>query len=227
MGKFLFAVVASIAAVVASQSGVNAAFIPGLYTTGVDNFNTVLAGGANDPHYSVVNPLSPLPPTTVGPAVVLTSIPSTYISNNSTSKWVWQNADGQPTNVTRTFRTTFSLAGLNAATATISGSWATDNQGLNILLNGVATGITSSGFTSPTLFTINAGSPFVSGVNTLDFVVQDFGVVSGFRVGSLTGTAALIDPNAVATPLPATALMAVVGFPLLGLAGAARRRLFA
>ena len=46
-----------------------------------------------------------------------------------------------------------------------------DNLGLDILLNGVSTGITSPGFTSYTPFTITSG--FLPGMNTLDFVINN------------------------------------------------------
>jgi hypothetical protein len=66
--------------------------------------------------------------------------------------------------------------------------WATDNPGLDILLNGISTGITSVGFTSFTSFSIPQGSPFQSGLNTLDFLVRNDGGPTGLRV-EMTGQA--------------------------------------
>jgi hypothetical protein len=40
------------------------------------------------------------------------------------------------------YRTTFNLAGFNPSTASITGQWSTDNEGVEILINGVATGKT-------------------------------------------------------------------------------------
>ena len=122
---------------------------------------------------------------------------------------MWETETGQPTNVTRTFRLTFDLTGLDPSTATITGQWATDNFGPDILINGMSTGNTSGGFGSFTAFSVSSG--FVDGINTLDFVVQDFGVIAGFRVGEISG---------MAVPAPATFLLLALG----GRRGTRRRR---
>ena len=181
-----------------------AAPITGLFVTGVDGSNTVLADGATDTHYAILE--------TGTNAIAMANHPA-WIPNDSTSKWVWQRSDGQPTNVTRTFRLTFDLTGLDHTTAAISGTWAADNFGDNILINGTATGNTAAGFTAYTNFSINSG--FIAGINTLDFIVRDVGVISGFRVGSISGTAD------AAVPEPIT--VSLLGAGLLGL-GAIRRR---
>ena len=182
----------------------SAAIIPGLFTTGVDNGGNVLALGALDPHYVVLENAS-------NNAVTMTNIPGTYIPNAPTSLWVWENASGQPTNVTRTFRTTFSLTGLDPSTAMISGIWATDNFGLDILVNGTSTGNTSPTFTAYSNFSVNSG--FVSGTNTLDFVVQDVGSISGFRVGSISGTA---DSMSAIPESASIAIWTLLGMAFLG-----------
>lgn len=169
---------------------VHAASISGLFNTGVNGTGNVLPSGSPDPHYTVVE--------TGIPAVTMTSIPGVYMPNGSTSSWIWQNASGWPTNVTRTFRTTFDLTGFNPNTASISGFWATDNFGLDILINGISTSLTNSDFRSFTPFTISSG--FTNGVNVLDFVVQDVGFSSGFRVDGVAGTA---DSVSQAIPTPA------------------------
>jgi hypothetical protein len=167
---------------------VRAASIPGLFNTGVDGTGNVLPLGSIDPHYNVVE--------VSDPAVIMTIIPDSYVDNSSTSSWIWENANGQPINVTRTFRTTFDLTGLIPSTASISGFWATDNIGLDILINGISTSLTNPGFASFTPFTISSG--FTNGVNVLDFVVNDFGAISGFRVDGIAGTA---DPTqSIPTP---------------------------
>lgn len=181
--------------------------ITGLYTTGVDNAGNVLADGAVDPHYTI------LETGTSAITVDSSSRPGSWFPNSSTSGWVWENATGQPTNTTRTFRTTFDLTGLDASTASLSGTWLADNFG-KIVLNGQDTGNSATNFfLSPSAFSINAG--FVSGINTLDFVVEDVGVISGFRVETISGTA---DPlHQVPTP---AAILPV----LTGLFGTAARR---
>lgn len=170
----------------------NAAIIPNLFPTGVDNSGTVLGDGASDPHYSILNP--------AGPGIVINqgNIPSSWLPNNSSSRWIWQTATGQPTNVTLTFSTTFDLTGFDPNSASITGMWAVDNFGLDILINGNSTGQTSPGFGSLVPFNINNG--FLPGINTIEFVAQDVGFISGFRVDSISGTADLINGEQIPEP---------------------------
>ena len=186
-------------------SGTHAGFveIPDLFPTGVDDSGMVLPGGATDPHYFILE--------TGGFGIVVSKPHDTWARNDTNSKWIWETATGQPTNVTRTFRLTFDLTGLDPSTATITGEWATDNTGLDILINGMSTGNTSGGFSSFTRFFIGVDAGFVDGINTLDFVVLDFGSISGFRVGEISG---------MALPAPATFLLLGLG----GLRGTRRRR---
>lgn len=185
------------------------AVINDLFATGLDSSGNILGGADADPHYTVLDGVTP-----GMNAVTLFSIPSVYVPNDSSSRWVWENSSGYPINVTRTFRTTFDLTGFDPITASISGTWATDNLGLDILINGISTGLTNSTFTSYTPFVITNG--FVAGVNTLDFVVQDVGGISGFRVGSLTGTA---DFEISTVPLPSSLLLFASAFIGMGFRG--------
>lgn len=177
-----------------------AAMIPGLFNTGAG-----LGDGASDSNWAMVSPSQQ--------AVVINSasIPGTWLPNTSDSRWIWETATGVPVNVTRTFRTTFDLTGFDPATATITGRWSADNTGVRIIFNGVDTGQTASGFTAWYAFALTSNL-FVSGINTLDFVVQDVGFISGFRAEFLTSS---IQP----VPLPAAAwllLSGLVGFGALG-----------
>ena len=142
-----------------------------LFNTGVNGSGAVLAGGAADTHYDILG---------IGDAKVMTAPPSVYISNSADSKWIWQEADGTPTNVTLTFRQTFDMSGLDVSSATIAGRWAVDNAGVDILVNGTSTGQTASGFGAWSLFSIDNGL-LTSGINTIDFVAYDGGVIAGFR----------------------------------------------
>lgn len=186
-----------------------------LYSTGVDNTGAALAGGSVDPHYLVIENGN-------ANAVVINTPAVTYFPNNATSTWVWQSADAQPRNVTRTFTTTFDLTGYDPSTVVISGAWGTDNQGLEIDLNGNNTGIPGllgvivANFDHLTTFSISTG--FVSGINTLAFVIEDNGGSNAAFRAELSATASL------ATPLPAALPLFASGLGALGLLGWRRRR---
>jgi hypothetical protein len=74
--------------------GGTATNITGLFYTGVDNSGTVLAGGAQDSHWSVsyanVNGTGSTSSAYTGAAYVLSSsyIDAAYVPNTSTSKWI-------------------------------------------------------------------------------------------------------------------------------------------
>ena len=159
----------------------NAAIISDLFPTGVDSSGTPLGDGVSDPHYFI------LETTSSGVVINENKIHNAWVSHSSNSNWIWQEATGEPVKVTRTFRTTFDLTGLDPNTASISGKWAVDNQGLDILVNGISTGQTNFGFEELTTFNINSG--FVDGLNTLDFVARDVGLRAGFLVDSISGNA--------------------------------------
>lgn len=184
------------AAVAAAASAAHADLVPiqGLFNTGATT-----AMGAQDPNWTVLE--------TGAAALVRTNIPSTYLPNTADSKWIWESANGQPGNNTRTFRLTFDLTGLVASTAQITGRWSTDNVGQAILINGVSTGQTANGFAAWTNFSVTSG--FVAGVNTIDFVVRDLGFPGGFRAELAGAAQAVPTPGAMA---------------LLGAAGLASRR---
>ena len=169
--------------------------------------------GVQDPHYIVLENGS-------SSAFTISSIPGSYIPNSSSSLWIWQQADGLPQSVTRTFRTTFNLTGFDPNTASITGQWAADNFLDAILINGVSIGTIPNdpngfNYISLTPFAINSG--FTAGLNTLDFVVRDIGFISGFRVDSLSGTAQPISQD---VPEPS----AVLGLVLLGFGAFLKRK---
>lgn len=143
-----------------------------VYNTGVDAAHAVLPAGSVDPHY-----------TSSSTVFVLGIINSAWLPNTSTSEWVGPDTgDGSSLtggNYALTYRTTVDLTGFDAATAVITGHWATDNTG-DILLNGASTGFTSSTFSSYSPFTLNSG--FVAGLNTIDFSWSNAGGPGGLRV---------------------------------------------
>jgi hypothetical protein len=174
-------------AAVVSAGGASAAPIPGLFSTGVDGTGALLPGGSIDPHYSVVSPAQPA--AVLSDGNVWGSWPT-----STTGKWI-NYADSTSTYGTYTFYTSFSLNGLDPASAQISGVWTSDN-GSTMYLNGTpVAGLGSTDFTSLHAFSINSG--FVAGTNTLSFaVVMDSW--DGLLVSQISGTADPIpEPSSV------------------------------
>ncbi len=159
-----------------------AAQIP-IFSTGVDDSGNPLPLGSVDPHFVVVE--------TGNQAVVLDPIAGVWVDNDTTSQWIWLTSDMyQNTGTTNnpiiwTFRTTFDLTGFDPSTAQIDGLFAVDNGLDDIKLNGNSLPNSSGGFTSRTAFSITSG--FQPGINTLEFIARDWGVVAGFNV-KLSGT---------------------------------------
>ena len=187
------------------------------FNTGVDNSGTVLAGGSVDPHYKLIlSPDSGFP----GPSTfVVSTSPAAWFANSSSSKWIaprsdqdtatnssWGNAPGD-----YTYRTTFDLTGFDPTTARVNGEWATDNVGLDILINGTSTGLSDPGpgYVAFKAFSIDNG--FVTGTNTLDFIVHNVmgsnPNPTGFRAELRVSAAPL--PAAPTLSLPALMLLVV------------------
>lgn len=211
---FNFKIIASAGAMLLCTMAlqVNAAPITTLFNTGVDSSGTPLPHGTvGDPHYT----LTSVPSGSSSDIRVITSAGGypigPYIGDNALSAWIGPNNDDDLNGPVGSYiyHTTFDLTGFNPSTASITGGWTTDNNGLDILINGTSLGFTtsftafSSGF-SP--FTVSSG--FVAGINTLDFVVNNGGGPTALRV-EMTGIASPI-------PEPETYVMLLAGLGLLG-----------
>lgn len=203
-----------------------AAAIVGSINTGVDGVGGLLALGALDPHYVMTASADPATP---GPATYVASPAGgpfgfplqggSWNANGPLSQWIVPYADGEVSLATAsapggyTFRTTFDLTGFVVSTAQITGQWAADEGGLDILLNGVSTGLSTPapGFLGFTPFNIAAG--FVAGVNTLDFVI--------FNIPQLTGNPIGLRVEGIVSAVPAPGSLALLA---LGLAALGLRR---
>lgn len=201
---------------------VPAAPITTLFNTGVDALGSPRPDGTiGDLHYSLISVHAPF--TSV--IRIRTSaggfpIPP-YLGDNAFSAWIGPNNDmalNGPAG-TYVYRTTFDLTGFNPGTASITGGWSTDNNGLDIRINGVSLGFTTAanqfeiGFAP---FTVN--SNFVAGINTLDFLVNNSGGPTALRV-ELVGSA-----NSSAVPEPASIVLVAVGIAGLRISRRSQKR---
>ena len=105
------------------------------------------------------------------------------------------------------YATTFDLSSIAPASAVLTGQWAADGAGINIILNGRPTGLatqvptagtTLGSYTAFTPFAIdNTTCPgcFVSGKNTLTFEVANGLVESGVRVNFTSANGTLVVPE--------------------------------
>ncbi|MGH6683860.1 MAG: PEP-CTERM sorting domain-containing protein [Pseudolabrys sp.] len=133
------------------------------------------------------------------------------------------------------YQITFDLTGFNAATASISGQWTTDNQGRDILLNSVSTGNSIAFGSGPDNYSFNSWHPFtisggfLPGLNTLDFLINNSSVDCGGDC-SVNPTALRVEMTATAsessraTPLPAALPLFASGLGAMGFIGWRRKR---
>jgi hypothetical protein len=196
------------AASLAFSTSIRADTIPGLFNTGVDNLGVLLANGMVDPHYALTVSADLIDTGPSAFVVTPNGFPfPPWIAQGPNSKWIAPKTDQSFGNNfgTYVYRITFSLAGFDPATATISGQYSTDNNGTDVLINGVSTGQTTPLTAYTSFFPLSITSGFVAGVNTIDFVLfNDPGSSgdnpTGLRV-EISGTAApLPTPTPTATP---------------------------
>jgi len=163
-----------------------------VFNTGVNGSGAPLEDATvGDPHYTLIA----VPNGSTTDIRVRTSaggppVTNAWLGDNLLSAWIGPNngPDVPGPDIFYTYRTTFNLSGFDPTTASLTGQWAADNEGSNILLNGLPTGNTAGGFNSWSSFTISSG--FRADVNTLDFIVNNGGGSTGLRV-EVTGTASL------------------------------------
>lgn len=158
--------------------------IPGVvFGTGLDETGALLAAGASDPHYILA---ASADPAHAGPEAIVVNDgypiqADAWALNGPNSKWIapWANQNdggtsggGNPGG-NYTYQTAFDLTGYDISKVRLVGSWAVDNSGTDILVNGASTGITSPGFGGLTSFTLTSAQGLVAGPNTLDFIVNN------------------------------------------------------
>lgn len=195
-------------------ANLQAAVIPinavgGIYNTGVNAAGSPLADGTLDSHYAITASVDG--PSTETAKTSVSGFPiGPWLGDDSASDWIGETAGYPQLNEgVGAFNNTTTFTSPSAGTVTIVGQWATDNAGSDILINGVSTGATSSGFTAFNTFTITAA--VVAGPNTLDLLQTNAGGPGGVRAEFTSATV---------TPEPASLTLLGLG----GLSLFARRR---
>jgi uncharacterized repeat protein (TIGR01451 family) len=158
------------------------------FSTGVDATRALLPDGAADPHYQITTSADPVkfpaPRAAVAANTGAPIAPSgAWVANGPSGRWIDPRPDANNGVAagTWTYTTTFDLTGYNLANMNFVGHWAVDDNGLNIIVNGTALGVTAPGFSSLTSFTV-PNALLVQGVNTIQFVTNNNGGPGGLRV---------------------------------------------
>jgi hypothetical protein len=172
--------------------------VPGVvFGTGVDDTGALAVNGTADLHYILSESVDP---DFQGPDALVvddTQFPistGNWVASGPKSKWIAPSSVQTNGNLegNYTFQTFFDLTGYDLSQAKVVGAWAVDNFGLDILVNGLSTGITSPGFGGMTAFTLPASS-LVAGPNVLDFKMNN--APSGVNPTGLRVDLELLIPN--------------------------------
>jgi hypothetical protein len=158
--------------------GKSAVPIPGVVSTGMDDQGKPLAARVADPHYDLVkHPDDPR----VGPVVFVIDdtrgpiATGSWTLNDMKSKWVGPTSDAGSSHPGGEYRykLEFDLTGFDPATAEIRGRWSSDDRGVAIVLNDVATGISHEDGPRKISGEFEITKGFVAGKNVMVFIVTN------------------------------------------------------
>ncbi len=180
----------------AGQLTISYALIPtvilGLYSTGVVNARSkthagkVLPDGRfPDLNYEVISPRMPKGLAMATPA---NELPSSWVKNSTTSRWIGLNSLSSIGSIgDYIYKTTFTLPAFS--NVSIVGEVVADDMVTDILINGVSTGISTPANSCDKMTKFSISSGFVVGINSLEFKVKNTnsnGGSTGLRVDILT-----------------------------------------
>ena len=159
--------------------------IPDLFNTGQNDLRQVLTDGEADEHYSLISSADAEYPGPDAMISLSTGWPmDRWVPNNPDSKWIAPRTDAKFYNAAGVYvyRTTFDLSQFKHKTALIRGLWSTDNNGVDILINGKSTGYITPVEAYYGMFPFEITGGFTEGINTIEFVVYNLNGPSGLRV---------------------------------------------
>jgi hypothetical protein len=194
------------------------------YGVPITIYNTGTTASGVDPYYRITATTDPTISGNTN-AYADTSSAGGWASAISGTHWISPSTTGNGTQsfgiYSYTYSTTFDLTGLDPATATLAGLLQADDV-VTLLLNGnQVSGSNIGTYTRPTAFSIGSqySADFLSGINTLSFVVNNSGnYATGFDA-SVSGTALSATPE-----VGSFAMISVAGMLLTGF-GVVRKRL--
>lgn len=148
--------------------------IPGIFNTGVDDSKIALADNSADSHYKLlVNADGAADVALVQDSTVFPIVAGPWVANNASSKWIGPRLEtSAAAGGDYTYRTTVDVTGFDPSDVVVTGLWSSDNEGIEIYINGQPTGQNNTTqFVGLTPFTISSG--FVAGINTIDFKLNN------------------------------------------------------
>lgn len=159
--------------------------IPDLYNTGVDDAGNTRRDGLTDLHYKIVSSADANYPGPDAKITLSEGFPmGRWCQNNASSHWIAPRTDAGNFNEVGlyVYRLCFDLSKFKPNTAEIWGSWSTDNNGVDILINGKGTGYITPLEAYYGMFPFNIDDGFTEGINTIDFIVYNYNAPTGLRV---------------------------------------------
>ncbi len=204
-GNYYVTVVNSAGSATSSTANVrvmNVISTAGIFNTGVDASKVALADGEIDPHYRlVVNPDSASADAIVESSTVFPIVAGPWVANTANSKWVGPRletsgaAGGAGAAGDYVYRTLVDLTGSDPGSVALTGFWATDNDGLDIVVNGVSTGLRNTvQFVGYTSFVIS--NNIQHGVNVIEFKLNNAALgYTGLRIDRFRALGEQLPPN--------------------------------